>query len=170
MTQGNYVSDDTDNLIRRAQQTMDSVPVLDLRNWQEPRYMSGDAQIRSLSPACHRIVVKNTITVTDATIVTCATTTPGDCTEPTGCPTTVDPATTGYYNLVATVDASAGQAGVVIEFCYLKNDQPVTFPIADYQKAVTLVPGPQTVYLFAVNQPLVADDTLTLYGARIVSQ
>lgn len=32
MTQGNFVSEDTNSLIRRAQQTLGEVPVLDLTN------------------------------------------------------------------------------------------------------------------------------------------
>jgi hypothetical protein len=144
-------------------------PILDLSNPQAPVYTV--PQVRSLAPACYRIEVKNLITVTDASIVVCTGTDPlTTCSEPGSCPTTVDPNATGYYNLVATVTASIAQPGVVIEFDYLKNDTPVTSPTVDYRVTVNLTAGDNTVYLFTANQLLAADDTITLYGARVYSE
>ena len=173
MTQGNYVSDNTDNLIRRAQQTMDSVPVLDLRNWQEPRYMSGDVQIRSLAGPCHRIVIRNTVNgITsncpipiDASLIICTGTDPlTQCAAVTDCPigNTVD--STKYINMIATFTAGSIQPNVTVTFKYLLNDLPT-------QAVVTIatVVGTNTVYAFAVNQSYHADTTISLYGAEVMT-
>jgi hypothetical protein len=149
-------------------------PILDLSNPQAPVYT--EPQVRSLAGPCYRITVKNTITVTGASIVISKSGTQGDVSEiePT-CATPgggiVDPATYSYYNFIATVTPTNNQNNdIIIEFDYLTNDTP-SVPA---QVTITgpLTGGtPYTVYAFnPTNQVLTADETITLYGARVISQ
>lgn len=165
MTQGSYVSEDTNNLIRRAQQTLGEVPVLDLTNWQNPTYMpTGTTQIRSLSPSCHSIVVKNVITVTDSSITMCSAggaPTSILCPIPANCPT--GPLTpSDYVNMVATITAQVAQSGVDITFKYVWNDTPTTTTVT-----VALIAGTNTVYAFNPSVTYAPDTTLVLYGAEV---
>lgn len=162
MKQGSFVSEDTQDLLRRAQQTLGEVPVLDLTNWQDPRYMSGNT-IRSLGSSCHSITIRNIITVTDTSIVSCtglALTTCGGI--PTDCSGLGDTTPDLYYNFVATVNAHVAQTGVDITFKYVENGIPKT-KIA----TVSLAAGTNTVYAFATNQTYPPDTELVLYGADV---
>jgi hypothetical protein len=163
MTQGNFVSEDTYSLIRRAQQTLGGVPVLDLTNWQNPTYMS-NAQIRSLPPgSCHSITVKNVITITDTSIVTCsvAATPATNCLIPANC--SVGPLSpSDFINMVATVTAQVPQSLVEITFKYVLNDNPTSIT-----KIVTLTTGINTVYAFDSSVQYPVDTTLVLYGAEV---
>ena len=165
MTQGSYVSEDTNNLIRRAQQTLGGVPVLDLTNWQTPTYLpAGTTQIRSLNPSCHSITVKNVITVTDSSINICATMGPptiGDCPVPASCPVSITPLQ--YVNMYASVNALVAQIGVEITFQYVLNDLPTATP-----RIVDLLAGTNTVWAFPdTNVKYAPDTTLVLYGAEV---
>jgi hypothetical protein len=165
MTQGNYVSEDTNSLIRRAQQTMGNIPILDLTNWQSPTYLpAGTTQMRSLSPNCHSITVKNVITVTNSSIVMC---TAGGaptnviCPIPGSCPTgPLSPS--DYVNIVATINAGVAQSGVDITFKYVLDDTPTTTV-----KTVALTAGANTIYAFDTSIQYPSDTTLVLYGAEV---
>lgn len=163
MTQGSYVSEDTNSLIRRAQQTLEGVPVLDLTNWQNPTYTPAGT-VRSLAgSSCHSIKIKNVITVTDTSIIKCTATTIANCYGiPADCgaigPTTLDL----YYNFVAIVNAQVAQNGIQIVFKYVVNGIPATQPVI-----ANLNAGPNTIYAFALNQNYVSDTELVLYGADV---
>lgn len=163
MTQGSYVSEDTNSLIRRAQQTLGETPVLDLTNWQNPIYMSaGTTQIRSLAGSCHSIKVKNVVTVTDASIVSCTDNTTGSCGAiPGNCGDLGATTPDLYYNFVATVTALVAQNGVEITFKYVENGTPATQIVT-----VNLGVGSNTVYAFATNQQYSSGTELVLYGAE----
>lgn len=163
MTQGKYISEDTQHLLGRAAQILGETPILDLTNWQSPIYTSGDLKIESLASPCSRIVLKNTITATDTYIVTCTGTATTTCatTCPTGGTTTPDK----YINMVAIVNlVGIAQTGVVIQFHYLINDVPVTDPLLT-NVTVNLVPGSNTVYLFPLNKLYTPNTSITLYDA-----
>lgn len=161
MTQGNYVSEDTYSLIRRAQQTLGETPVIDLRNWQTPSYKSAST-IRSLAGSCHSIKVKNIITVLDSSIVTCTGTGTGTCVViPTSCGDLGDTTPDLYYNFVATVTALVAQDPVEITFKYVKDGLPLT-EIVNAPLAI----GSNAVYAFATNQTFPSDTELVLYGAE----
>lgn len=151
MTQGKYVSEDTQYLLKRAAQILGETPVLDLTNWQSPMYISEDSQVESLTDQpCNRITLKNTITVTSTGIVTCTGTTTTTCT--TTCPTGGNATPDKYINMVATVNlVGVAQTGVVIQFHYLVNEIPITDPLLT-NVTVNLVPGNNTVYLFPTNK------------------
>ena len=162
MTQGNFVSEDTNSLIRRAQQTLGEVPVIDLTNWQTPTYKTAGS-IRSLAGSCHSIKVKNVITVDDSSIVKCTGTDPAmDCeTIPANCgaiaPTTPDL----YYNFVAEVTALVAQTGVEITFKYVIDGIPGEVAVlADIGTTAT------TVYAYATNQTYTSGTEVVLYGAE----
>lgn len=124
-------------------------------------FMTQSPSIRTLSPGCNRIEVKNTITVTDSSIVTCTGSGTGTCTAiPGTCPST---SPTTYVNMVAIVDALVAQNSVTIKFEYILNDVPTTTDVV-----VNLTAGPNTVYCFATNQQYPANTTLALFGARVV--
>ncbi len=162
MTQGNYVSEDTNSLIRRARQTLGETPVLDLRNWQVTTYKS-TGNMMSLAGSCHSIKVKNIISVVDSSIVTCTDATTANCVAiPAGCgdiePTTPDL----YYNMVATVSAAAAQTGVEITFKYVLDGVPTTaIVLADLDGVAN-----NTVYAFATNALYPSGTELVLYGAE----
>jgi hypothetical protein len=175
MTQGNYISEYTQDLMRR-QQVAGGVPVLDLTNWQAPRYMSGDSQMRSLPPPvvpCHMIEVKTTVDgqtdkcpiLVDSSIIICTTDVIGSCpvTE-TNCPTGGTIATTQYVNFIATFTMGANQNGVKIIFKYVKNGTPMQETVT-----VNVVAGDNYVYAFAANQLYPADTILVLYGAEVLA-
>lgn len=164
MTQGKYVSEDTQDLLRRAGQILGETPVLDLTNWQVPVSMDGP------SASCSRITLKNTITVTDTSILICTGTATTTCAAEGSCPTGGIVSPTKYINMVATVNlVGVAQTGVVIQFNYLLNEIPVTDPSVT-NVTVNLVPGNNTVYLFPTNHLYSPSTTITLYGATILSQ
>ncbi len=168
-----YRSESTQDLIRRAEQILaypevypnadDIIPYsrsgFGFMTYQQPYTQ----QIRSLSPGCNRIEVKNIINVTESSIIICpgvGTVTCGGI--PGACPpTTPDPTT--YINMVATVNALVAQNGVTIRFEYLLNDVPTTTDVP-----ANLVAGSNTVYCFAANQQYINGTTLALYGARVI--
>jgi hypothetical protein len=164
MTQEKYISEDTQKLLRRAEQIMGETPILDLTNWQSPTYTSGDLKTESLTTQpCSRIVLKNIINVTDTNIVTCTGTATTTCT--TTCPTGGIATPDKYVNMVATVNlVGVAQTGVVIQFHYLINDVPVTDPLLT-NVTVNLVPGNNTVYLFPTNKTYSPNTSITLYDA-----
>lgn len=173
MVQGNY-SSDTQDLIRKAQQTMGNVPVLDLTNWQSPRYMSNDSQIKSLAGSCHSIVVKTTVDgntdkcpilvsssivfCTGPTLATCPTVTTGTC------PTGGVVSTSQYVNMIAVFTMGASQNGVVVTFKYLVDDVPTQTSVT-----VNVVLGSNYVYAFLPNNvQYPAGTSLVLYGAEVL--
>ena len=161
MTQGNFVSEDTNSLIRRAQQTLGEVPVLDLTNWQAPAF-NYTGSIRSLAGSCHSIKVKNVVTVNDSSIVKCASATAGDCSAiPTDCDV-LNPTTPNlYYNFVADVSALVAQTDVEITFKYVQNGIPgEAIVLADIGTTSTMV------YAYATNQQYASGTELVLYGAE----
>ena len=176
MTQGNYVSEDTNNLIRRAQQTLGGVPVLDLTNWQAPTYsLDGTVQIRSLAGSCHRVIVKNSVNgntstcpiPVDSSIVICTGPTLGTCASdpvPITCPANNTISTTQYVNMVAKFTMGAAQNGVKVTFKYLYNDVPTSTVVT-----INATVGDNVVYAFTTNQLYNPDDTLVLYGAEVLS-
>ena len=167
-----YMSESTEDLIRRAEQIL-SLPKLYLKADDIPYSRSGfgfmtyptyptySSSIRSLAPACNRIEVKNTITVTDSSIIICTgsatTTCPG---IPPSCPIGVSPS--DYVNIVATVTALVAQTGVKIAFEYLLSDVPTTTEVT-----VNLTAGSNTIYAFPNNVQYGSDTTLSLFGARV---
>jgi hypothetical protein len=164
MAQGKYVSEDTQDLLRRAGQILGDTPVLDLTNWQVPVSMDGPGS------SCSRITLKNTITVTDTSILVCTGTATTTCAPEGSCPTGGIVSPTKYINMVATVNlVGVAQTGVVIQFNYLVNEVPVT-DTSMTNVTVNLVPGNNTVYLFPTNHTYSPSTTITLYGAMIVSQ
>lgn len=162
MIQGSYVSEDTNSLIRRAQQTMGEVPVLDLTNWQNPTYMSGTEQIRSLAGSCYSIKVKNSITGISFSIATCTSGVNTGCTVPASCP--AGPLTpSDWVNMVVTFTAAAAQpTGVTITFQYVLNGVPTTTVLSP-----PIVSGSNTFYAFAAPVQYVPDTELVLYGVDI---
>lgn len=171
MTQGKYVSEDTQNLLRRAEQILGDVPVLDLTNWNTPgvEVKNWQSPLTLDGTSCSRIVLKNTITITDADIVICTGTAITTCAAPGACPTGGIVSPTKYVNMLAIVNLiGIAQTGVVIQFNYLVNDVPVTDPSIT-QVTVSLVPGNNTVYLFPTNHAYSPSTSITLYGATVVS-
>ncbi len=165
MTQGNYISEDTMSLVRRAEKILGNMPVLDLTNWTNPMYLPmGTTQIRSLNPSCHSIIVKNTITVTESSIVMCSSGGLPDmvkCPIPSSCPTgPLSPV--DYVNMVATIDALAAQTGVEITFKYILDGVPTNTTIT-----VDLSAGTNTVYAFDPSIQYPSGTTLVLYGAEV---
>jgi hypothetical protein len=168
MAQGKYISEDTQYLLGRAAQILGETPVPDPTDWQSNINALEYAKIESLNPSCSRIVLKNTITVTDASIVTCTglATTTCTITCPIGGTATPDK----YINMMATINLTGvAQTGVVIQFNYLLNDVPIVDPLLT-QVTASLVPGSNSVYLFPTNHTYSANTTITLYGALVVSQ
>lgn len=163
MTQGKYISEDTQDLLRRAEQILGETPVLDLTNWQVPVTMDGP------SGSCSRITLKNTITVTDTSILVCTGTATTTCAPEGSCPTGGIVSPTKYINMVATVNlVGVAQTGVVIQFNYLVNEVPITDSSVT-NVTINLVPGNNTVYLFPTNHTYSPSTTITLYGATVLS-
>ena len=178
MAQGNY-PEDTQNLIRRAQQ-MGAVPTLDLTNWQSPRYISGDYQTKSLtnpitlSNACHSIEIKTTVDgVTDkcpifveSSIVVCTTAAIASCPADAGvlCPTNGTVGTDKFINMLAVFNMGDVQASVKVTFKYVVNGVPT-------QTTVTggVAQGLNHVYAFTTNQSYGADTIIVLYGAEVLT-
>ena len=170
-----YMSESTEDLIRRAEQILsrpdDLYPKADdiipySRNgfgfMTYPTYPTYPSSIRSLSPSCNRIEVKNVITITDSSIIICTGAATGTCPGiPPSCPVGVIP--TDYVNMVATVTALVAQSGVKIAFEYLLNDIPTTTEIS----GIALAAGSNTVYAFPANIQYAPDTTISLFGARV---
>jgi hypothetical protein len=178
MAQGNY-PEDTQNLIRRAQQTMGGVPILDLTNWQSPRYISEDYQTKSLTDiptpqgACHNIEVKTTVNGTASkcpigvvsSIVICTSPNIADCPNNTNvaCPNGGTITTTQYVNMVATFTLADAQNNVPVTFKYVLNGSP-----KQEQVLITGSVGLNVVYAFPTNQLYPSDTSLVLYGAEVL--
>ncbi len=164
-----YRSESTENLIRRAEQMLAYPGIYPKTDDIIPYSRSGfgfmmqqqSPSIRSLAPSCNRIEVRNVITVTDSSIVTCADAVPANCGAiPVTCPS-VTP--NDWVNMVAIVNALVAQNGVTIRFEYLLNDVPTVSDVL-----ANLAAGNNDVYAFAANLQYTADTTLTLYGARVL--
>ncbi len=172
MTQGQYISENTQDLLRRAEQILGNVPVLDLTNWQDSISMNGEGGGGGggggSSTSCNRLTLKNVITVTNASLLVCTGTLTSTCSSPGACPTGGIISPDKYVNMVAIVNLTGNaQTGVKIQFNYLINDVPITDP-ALTRVTVNLVPGNNTIYLFPTNHTYSADTTITLYGAMVV--
>lgn len=165
-----YRSENTQDLIRRAEQVLGGVPVLDLTNPQFPTYTPAGGQIsgqmRSLNPAsCHSIRIRNVITVTESSIVVCTGTTTDTCGAiPAACTDLGVTTPDKYYNFVSTVSALVAQTGVEITFKYVQNGLPLTQVVT-----VNLSAGSNTVYAFTTNQTYTPGTELVLYGAEATS-
>lgn len=171
MTQGKYISENTRDILIRAEQILGRSPELDLTNLDVSIYIPGDSMIESLSPGCNRIIFKNIIVVTDASIVTCTGSVTTTCTYPPSptCPTGGIVTPDKYVNMVATVNLTGvAQTGIVIQFNYLINDIPV-IDTTQTQVTVSLVTGNNYVYLFPTNHTYSPDTSITLYGASVAS-
>ena len=164
MTQGKYISEDTQELLRRAGQILGDIPILDLTNWQDlVSPMDGPGT------SCSRITLKNTIAITNTSILVCTGTTIATCAPEGSCPTGGIVSPTKYVNMVATVNlVGVAQTGVVIQFNYLVNEIPITDQSVT-NVTVNLVPGNNTVYLFPTNLAYGPSTTITLYGATVLS-
>jgi hypothetical protein len=178
MTQGNH-PEDTQNLLRRAQQTMGGIPTLDLTNWQSPRYIPGDYQTKSLTDiptpqgACHNIEVKTTVNGTASkcpigvlsSIVICTGPTLGECPTDTtvACPSGGTISTQQYVNMIATFLLADAQANVPVTFKYVLNGVP-----KQEQVLIAGLAGPNVVYAFPANQLYPSDTSLVLYGAEVL--
>lgn len=168
MTQGKYISEDIQDLLRRSEQILGETPVLDLTNWQTPDYIP--AYMDGGSNSCSRVVLKNVITVTDTSILICTGTATTTCASQGSCPTGGIISPNKYINMIATVNLTGvAQTGVVIQFNYLVNDVPVTDPLLT-NVTVNLNPGTNTVYLFPTNRTYSPNTSITLYGATVVTQ
>lgn len=174
MTQGNYIQESTQDLIRRAQQTTIGVPTLDLTDWNSPKYISGNSRIRSLAGSCHKIEVKTTVDgetskcpiEVASSIVFCTGPTIGTCPTDTAaaCPTGGTISTTQYVNFIAVFTMGAAQTGVEVTFKYLLNDTPTKVT-----KTVDVTAGSNIVYAFDPNEQYDADTTIALYGAEVLA-
>lgn len=169
-----YMSESTEDLIKRAERVLEDPRIYPKIDDIIPYSRSGfgfmtdsiyplySGTIRTLAPSCKRIEVKNTITVTDSSIIVCTGSAVGTCPGiPPSCPVGVSP--NDYVNMVATVTALVAQTGVKIAFEYLLNDVPTTTEVT-----VDLVAGSNTVYAFVVNIQYSANTALSLFGARVV--
>lgn len=171
-----YISESTEDIIKRAEQILerpglypkadDIIPYsrsgFGFMTYQTyPTYPTYPSSIRTLAPSCNRIEVKNTITVTDSSIIICTGPTTGTCPGiPPSCPVGVTP--NDYVNMVATVTALVGEVGVKIAFEYLINDVPTTTEVT-----VDLTAGPNMVYAFPTNIQYAPGTTLSLFRARV---
>lgn len=165
-----YRSESTEDLIKRAEQILSNPRIYPKTDDIIPYSRSGFGfmettsaylPIRTLSPGCNRIEVKNIITVIDSSIVTCTGSGTGTCGAIPGTCPSIDPLT--YVNMVATVNALVAQTGVTIRFEYLLDDVPTTTDVV-----ANLTAGSNTVYCFATSQLYSANTTLVLFGARII--
>lgn len=162
MTQGKYVSESIQDLIRRAEQILGETSISDTTNWQSPIYTEGQSEPLS------RIILKNNITVINANIVICTGSAITTC-SPGTCSNGENVSPNKYINMVATVNlAGVAQTGVVIQFNYLINDVPIT-DISLTQVTVNLTPGNNSVYLFPTNHTYDPNTSITLHGATVVS-
>ncbi len=173
MTQGNYI-ENTQDLIRRSQQAMGDTPVIDLTNWQSPRYMSGSSQIKSLAGSCHMVEIKTTVDgetskcpiLVASSIVMCTGPDPGTCPTDTSaaCPVDGTVSTTQYMNMIAVFTMGADQNNVDVIFKYVLNGTPTQTTVT-----TNVVSGSNYVYAFATNQVYPADTILVLYGAEVLA-
>lgn len=165
-----YISESTEDLIKRAEQMLEDPRIYPKIDDILPYSRSGFgfmgqtysySPIMTLAPSCKRIEVKNTITITDSSIIVCTGSTIGTCPGiPPSCPVGVSP--NDYVNMVATVTALVAQTGVKIAFEYLLNDVPTITEVS-----VNLIAGSNTVYAFVANIQYSTDTTLSLFGARV---
>lgn len=151
-----FVSESTEDLIRRSQQVLGPFPTTNTARHAQVL----NREIRSLASSCYRIVIKNVITIADKSIVICTDDTLGSCPGiPDTCPVGVTPE--DYVNMVAIVNALVAESGVTVRFEYLLNDVPAYVDVI-----VNLEAGDNTVYAFADNQQYSTNQTLTLYGVK----
>lgn len=165
-----YIAESAEDLIKRAEQILAYPRIYPKTDDIIPYSRSGFGfmnqtyiypPIITLAPACNRIEVKNIITVTDSSIVTCTESGTGTCGAIPGTCPSVNPTT--YVNIVATVDALVAQNGVTIRFDYLLDDVPTTTDVV-----ANLTAGLNTVYCFTTNVQYSVNTTLALFGARVV--
>ena len=169
-----YMSESTEDLIKRAERILypgiyhsadDIIPYSRSRlGFMGQMYTP--VQIRSLAPACHSITVKNTITITSTSIVTCSAggaPTLALCPVPGSCP--AGPLIPSQYvNLYASVNALVAQTGVQITFQYVLNDTPTSVTVTQ-----DLNIGANDVWAFNPSVQYPVDTTLVLYGAEVTS-
>lgn len=165
---------------RNTQQNLGGVPVIDLTNWQSPKYMPGSSQTRSLtSPAtllnaCHSIEIKTTVDgVTDkcpilveSSIITCSTADILSCPADVAaqCPANGTVGTGTYINMLAVFDMGAIQASVKVTFKYVVNGVPT-----QTTRIVPVTAGLNHVYAFTANTLYAADTIIVLYGAEVLT-
>lgn len=153
-----FVSESTEDLIKKAERILERYPIMSTAT--QVQRLQGTS-IRSLSPSCYRIEVKNVINVTDSSILVCNSDELADCPGiPPSCPAEVGP--NNYVNMVATVNALVAQDNVEITFEYLLNDVPTTTVAT-----VDLDAGSNTVYAFADNVQYTTGTSLALFGAKV---
>jgi hypothetical protein len=162
MTQGSYISESTQDLIKRSQQILGEEIIFPPTNEFDPNWT-----INAMAGPCYGITIKNTISGISMSIVTCTGTAPTTCASPGTCPTTPDPTT--YINMVVTFTAVAAQStGATITFQYVLNGTPTTTVITPGTGgAASIVAGSNTYYAFATNVQYPPDTTLVLYGVNI---
>ena len=169
MTQGRYISESVESLIRRSQQIMGDIPVLDTTNWQVPTYTAEIPTIQSLASSCKRVQVQNIVTVIDSGIIICSGPSTATCIAgiPVGCPISgVNP--NDYINMVASVYAQAPETGLEIVFDYLIDDVPMTTPPIPFNITIGGIGGAIYVYAFTTNMRYTSGQSLTLHGIRQV--
>ena len=176
MTQGRYISENAESLIRRSQQTLGDIsPVQELNiiDIQVPVYIeevkTEVPTIQSLSPSCNRVEVKNIVTVIDSGIIICSGLSTTTCTAgiPASCPVNgVSP--NDYVNMVARVYAQAPETELQIVFDYLENDVPMTTPHISFNITTGGIGGAVYVYAFTTNKQYTSGQSLTLHGVRQV--
>lgn len=168
-----YISESTEDLIKRAEQTLAYPGIYPRADDIIPYSRSGfgfmnkiytPAEIRTLAPSCHSITVKNTITILDTSIVTCSAggaPTLVLCPVPGSCPTgPIIPSQ--YVNLYASINALVAQTGVEITFQYVLNDTPTSVIVTQ-----DLIAGPNDVWAFNPSIQYPVDTTLVLFGAEV---
>lgn len=172
MTQGKYIPESAESLIRRSQQTLGDIsiiPVLDIKDLQTHTYIAESPTIQSLAPPCKRIEVKNEVTVIDSGIIICPGSSTTTCTAgiPANCPVNgVGP--NDYVNMVARLYAQAPETGLEVVFDYLLDDVPMTTPPISFDITTGGVGGAIYVYAFATNIRYTSGQSLTLHGIRQV--
>jgi hypothetical protein len=170
----------TQYFTRSAQQNLGDTKVLDLTNWQSPKYISDNQGISSLDPAipagaCHFIEVKTTVNgnvskcpiYVESSIIRCVSADTAACTSTTAtpCPNGGTVSTTDFINMIATFTIGAPQNNIEVTFKYVENGTPKFIT-----KLVNAVgAGPITVYAYDTNQQFNADSILVLYGAEVLA-
>jgi hypothetical protein len=189
MAQGKYISGKTQDTIIVPRETLEDMSVLDLgesstldlEKWKPYVYMDDDDHHddhyddhhddgggQTQYSLCSHIVLKNTITVIDSSIVTCIGINPTTCAITCTDEGIIAPNT--YMNMMAIVNlVGIAQTGVVIQFHYLINNIPVTDPLLT-NVTVNLIPGNNYVYLFPTNHIYTPNTMITFYGALVTSQ
>lgn len=161
-----YIPESAQDLINRAELLLDpSIQTTSIQRSIQTTSISVP-QIRTLNPACYRVVVQGVVvpvTVTEISIVKCTGSDIGDCpdTIPAACPTGLLP--TDYINMLAIVETTSAQSGVNLRFEYLLDDIPTYTDVT-----VDLDAGSNAVYAFATNAQYSAGQSLTLYDVKVI--